>query len=158
VTNVPGPQFPLYLLGKELREFIPVAFLAQDQALAVAIISYNGNVVIGLMGDYDAMPDLDAFAADIEASTEELRQAAGLVPGRKPASGRRSKARAAGNGAQARAGTKARPGGKRRSASERAKARSAASRSKGAISSVTRTPSQGAGGDGAEAGGERDGD
>ena len=158
VTNVPGPQFPLYLQGKELREFIPVAFLAQDQALAVAIISYNGNVVIGLMGDYDAMPDLDAFAADIEASTEELRQAAGLVPGRKPASGRRSKARAAGNGAQARAGTKARPGGKRRSASERAKARSAASRSKGAISSVTRTPSQGAGGGGAEAGGERDGD
>jgi diacylglycerol O-acyltransferase / wax synthase len=153
VTNVPGPQFPLYLLGKELREFIPIAFLAQDQALAVAIISYNGNVVIGLMGDYDAMPDLDSFADDVEAATDELKQAAGLVPGKKPARAKRSKTRA---GAAPGGGRAKAAGAKRRSASERAKARSAASRSKGAISSVTRTHAAEVDGDGAD--GKADGD
>jgi len=58
VTNVPGPQFPLYLLGRELQELAPVPFLAPERALAVAIMSYNGSVDIGLMGDYDAMADL----------------------------------------------------------------------------------------------------
>ena len=48
VTNVPGPQFPLYLLGRELEEMVPVAFLAPNQALAVAVFSYNGKVKIGV--------------------------------------------------------------------------------------------------------------
>ena len=43
VTNVPGPQFPLYLLGRELEELIPVAFLPENHALAIAIMSYNGS-------------------------------------------------------------------------------------------------------------------
>jgi diacylglycerol O-acyltransferase len=72
VTNVPGPQFPLYLLGREMEELAPVPFLAPERALAIAIMSYNGNVVIGLMGDYDAMSDLDDFAGDIEDSLAEL--------------------------------------------------------------------------------------
>jgi hypothetical protein len=76
VTNVPGPQFPLYLIGRELEELAPVPFLAPDRALAVAIVSYNGNVDIGLMGDYDAMSDLDDFGRDIEEAVEELRAAA----------------------------------------------------------------------------------
>ena len=72
VTNVPGPQFPLYLIGRELQELAPVPFLAPERALAVAIVSYNGNVDVGLIGDYDAMSDLDEFGHDIEVSVEEL--------------------------------------------------------------------------------------
>ncbi len=76
VTNVPGPQFPLFLLGRELKEMIPIAFLAPNQALAVAIFSYKGQVKVGLIGDYDAMPDLDSLAERVEASIAELLAAA----------------------------------------------------------------------------------
>jgi diacylglycerol O-acyltransferase len=72
VTNVPGPQFPLYVLGRELQEIFPIAFLPRDHALAVAIMSYNRGIDFGLLGDYDAMPDLDEFAHYLEASLEEL--------------------------------------------------------------------------------------
>jgi WS/DGAT/MGAT family acyltransferase len=77
VTNVPGPQFPLYLLGRELEELIPVAFLPENHALAVAIMSYNGRVDFGLLADYDAMPDIDAFAGYLEDALRELEVAAG---------------------------------------------------------------------------------
>ena len=76
VTNVPGPQFPLFLLGKELEEFAPVAFLAPNQALAIAVFSYNGKVKIGLIADYDAMPDLDKLAQLVSESAAELLDAA----------------------------------------------------------------------------------
>jgi hypothetical protein len=72
VTNVPGPQFPLYLLGRELEELIPVAFLAPDQTLAVAIMSYNGKVNVSLIADYDSFPDLDELAAHVEECKAEL--------------------------------------------------------------------------------------
>ncbi|HEX3317072.1 MAG TPA: wax ester/triacylglycerol synthase family O-acyltransferase [Solirubrobacteraceae bacterium] len=78
VTNVPGPQFPLYLLGREMCELVPIAFLAAEQILAVAIMSYNGGVDIGLIGDYDAMPDLEALGALFEESVAEVRDAAAL--------------------------------------------------------------------------------
>ncbi len=76
VTNVPGPQFPLYLLGREMEEIVPVAFLPENHALAVAIMSYNGKVDFGLLADYDAMPDVDAFASHLEESLAELLTAA----------------------------------------------------------------------------------
>jgi WS/DGAT/MGAT family acyltransferase len=76
VTNVPGPQFPLYLLGRELQELMPVAFLPQNHALAIAIMSYNGTVDFGLLGDYDAMPDIDFVASGISESLAELVDAA----------------------------------------------------------------------------------
>jgi diacylglycerol O-acyltransferase / wax synthase len=79
VTNVPGPQFPLYLMGRELREINPMVPLAKGQALGIAIMSYNGRMNFGLLGDWDAMGDLDAFAADLEASLEELASAAGVA-------------------------------------------------------------------------------
>ena len=81
VTNVPGPQFPLYLLGRELEDFIPVAFLAPNQALAIAIVSYNGGVKIGLIGDYDAMPDLDDLGKFVREATSELLDAARAAVG-----------------------------------------------------------------------------
>jgi WS/DGAT/MGAT family acyltransferase len=72
VTNVPGPQFPLYVQGREMTSIFPIAFLPKDHALAIAIMSYNGQMNFGLLGDYDAMPDLDAFGEAIEAALAEL--------------------------------------------------------------------------------------
>ena len=72
VTNIPGPQFPLYLLGRELEEIFPVAFLAGDRALAIAIMSYNGTMNFGLIGDLDAMADIDVVAEGITHALREL--------------------------------------------------------------------------------------
>ena len=63
-TNVPGPQLPLYVLGREMVELLPVAFLAPGQRIAVAMMSYNGSAAISFIGDYDSMPDLDRVAYD----------------------------------------------------------------------------------------------
>jgi WS/DGAT/MGAT family acyltransferase len=78
VTNVPGPQIPLYLLGRHLQAFYPVVPLAHHQALGIAIMSYDGRLGFGLLGDYDAMPDLEDLAADIEAAIAALSRAAGV--------------------------------------------------------------------------------
>jgi diacylglycerol O-acyltransferase / wax synthase len=72
VTNVPGPQLPMYVLGREMQTVFPIAFLPREHAMAIAIISYNGWLNFGLLGDYDAMPDLEAFGEAIEASVDEL--------------------------------------------------------------------------------------
>ncbi len=76
VTNVPGPQLPLYVLGRKLREIFPIPFLAGERALAIAIISYDGKVGFGLLADYDALPDLDVVAEGIEASLAQLEELA----------------------------------------------------------------------------------
>jgi diacylglycerol O-acyltransferase len=76
VTNIPGPQLPLYVLGRELRDLFPIAFLPENHALAIAIMSYNGSIDYGLLGDYDALPDIGLIAEGIEASLQELLQAA----------------------------------------------------------------------------------
>jgi WS/DGAT/MGAT family acyltransferase len=76
VTNVPGPQFPLYLLGRRLETMIPIPFLAPEKALAIAVFSYDGGVHISLMGDSEAMHDLDALGGFIEDEIEALREAA----------------------------------------------------------------------------------
>ncbi len=72
VTNVPGPQIPLYLLGKQLQDIYPLAFLPANQALAVAIMSYNGKIEYGLLADFDVLPDLDLIVEGIENSLQEL--------------------------------------------------------------------------------------
>ncbi|MBA3864913.1 MAG: wax ester/triacylglycerol synthase family O-acyltransferase [Solirubrobacterales bacterium] len=72
VTNVPGPQFPLYVLGRKMESIFPMVPLARRQALCIGIMSYNGQVNFGLIGDYDAMADLDSFALDLEAATAEM--------------------------------------------------------------------------------------
>jgi diacylglycerol O-acyltransferase / wax synthase len=72
VTNIPGPQFPLYVLGRRLEAMYPVAFLAGDRSLAIAIISYDGALNFGLIADYDELADLDVVARGIERATEEL--------------------------------------------------------------------------------------
>jgi len=72
VTNIPGPQVPLYVLGRQLLDLFPIAFLPEHHGLAVAIMSYNGNIDYGLLGDYDALDDIDVIADGIEASLAEL--------------------------------------------------------------------------------------
>jgi WS/DGAT/MGAT family acyltransferase len=76
VTNVPGPQIPLYVLGRELQDIFPVAFLPQNHALAIAIMSYNGKVGFGLLADYDAMDDVELVADGIKEAIAELLEAA----------------------------------------------------------------------------------
>jgi WS/DGAT/MGAT family acyltransferase len=92
VTNVPGPQFPLYVLGRKMESIFPMVPLARRQALCVGIMSYNGQVNFGLIGDYDAMADLDSFALDLEAAT---RAVIATAPAKKKAKAKKSKAAAA---------------------------------------------------------------
>jgi diacylglycerol O-acyltransferase / wax synthase len=79
VTNVPGPQFPLYMLGRRLQEIFPMVPLAANQALGVAIMSYDGQLNFGLNADYDALPDLEQLAQDLSDAIAELLQAAAPV-------------------------------------------------------------------------------
>jgi diacylglycerol O-acyltransferase len=72
VTNVPGPQFPLYAAGAEMLSVYPVVPLAKNQAVCVGLTSYNGGVYYGLNADRDAMPDVDVLAQLIGESLEEL--------------------------------------------------------------------------------------
>jgi diacylglycerol O-acyltransferase len=76
VTNVPGPQMPLYVLGRELEDIFPVGFLPPHQALFVAIMSYNGGINFGLLADYDSIDDVEVIAEGIERSIAELADAA----------------------------------------------------------------------------------
>ena len=85
VTNIPGPQVPLYVLGRQLEDVFPLAFLPKNHALAVAIMSYNGGLDYGLLGDYDALPDIDVIAEGIDASLKELLDAAARARTRTPA-------------------------------------------------------------------------
>ncbi|HEY7892916.1 MAG TPA: wax ester/triacylglycerol synthase family O-acyltransferase [Solirubrobacteraceae bacterium] len=72
VTNVPGPQFPLYVLGRQMLEAYPVAFLPENHALAIAIMSYNGQMNFGLLGDFDALFDIEQLGEDIAAELATL--------------------------------------------------------------------------------------
>jgi diacylglycerol O-acyltransferase / wax synthase len=94
VTNIPGPQFPLYVLGRRLEDLFPLAFLPKNHALAVAIMSYDGGIDYGLLADYDALPDIDVIADGIDAALRELLDA---VPRDAPAPKRKT-SRRAGNG------------------------------------------------------------
>jgi diacylglycerol O-acyltransferase / wax synthase len=94
VTNVPGPQFPLYLLGRELESVYPMVPLAENTALGIAILSYNGRLNFGLVADYDALADVEVLADELRASIDELAAAAGAAPaalphGAAPGAGRR---------------------------------------------------------------------
>ena len=72
VTNVPGPQFPLYADGAQMLEMFPVVPLAKSQALCIGLTSYNGGVFYGMNADRDAMPDVDVVGTLIEESLAEL--------------------------------------------------------------------------------------
>ncbi|HVM97458.1 MAG TPA: wax ester/triacylglycerol synthase family O-acyltransferase [Candidatus Acidoferrales bacterium] len=76
VTNVPGPQFPLYLLGSRLVEGYPSVPLFEYQGLGVAIFSYDNRLFFGLNADWELVPDLHDLVADLDAAFRELLHAA----------------------------------------------------------------------------------
>jgi WS/DGAT/MGAT family acyltransferase len=78
VTNVPGPQIPLYLAGKRMIDTFPMVPLAKNQALGIALLSYAGRINFGLVGDFDLLWDLDDFADDVQESLAELAAEAGV--------------------------------------------------------------------------------
>jgi diacylglycerol O-acyltransferase / wax synthase len=115
VTNVPGPQFPLYLGGRELLQAYPTAFLPAGQALAIAIMSYSGQLNFGLLGDFDAIPDIDHIGDDIAVELAMLvalaKGAATTTLPKTPASTRNGAAngRRASSARSSRNGTGSRP-------------------------------------------------
>jgi WS/DGAT/MGAT family acyltransferase len=80
VTNIPGPQFPLYCMGCRMVEAMPVAFLYEGQHIAIAIFSYAGSINFGYIADGIAFADIDRLAQCMEKSFEELVAVARLVP------------------------------------------------------------------------------
>jgi WS/DGAT/MGAT family acyltransferase len=72
VTNVPGPQQPLYAFGARMEEVLPLVPLAAEHRVGVAVVSYDGNVFFGLSGDEHAADDLERLAEGIESSVAEL--------------------------------------------------------------------------------------
>jgi WS/DGAT/MGAT family acyltransferase len=71
-TNVPGPQIPLYVLGRRMLEAYPFVPLGAQMRVTVAIFSYNGHVNFGVTGDYDAAPDIDVLCRGIEKGLTDL--------------------------------------------------------------------------------------
>jgi diacylglycerol O-acyltransferase len=72
ITNVPGPQRPLYAAGSQMIAAYPVVPLTKNQALSIGLISYNGGVYLGLYADRDALPDLDVLVSCLQESIDEL--------------------------------------------------------------------------------------
>jgi WS/DGAT/MGAT family acyltransferase len=81
VTNVPGPKRPLYLFGARLLEVFPVVQVAGNVPLSLAVLSYDGQLNIGIQSDPDGLPDLDVFADGLRQSLDELGAATSPLPG-----------------------------------------------------------------------------
>jgi diacylglycerol O-acyltransferase / wax synthase len=84
VTNVPGPQFELRMGEHQLLDMFPMVPLGGNLELGVAILSYNGKISFGLVGDFDAMPDLELLADDFSEAMVELEEAAGIETADRP--------------------------------------------------------------------------
>src|SRR5271165_256922 len=82
-TNVPGPQYPLYLLGHKILHCYPYVPIGGEMALNCAILTYNGTAYFGFSGDVHAAPDLRRLETLLKLSFAELREAAGVRPARK---------------------------------------------------------------------------
>ncbi len=82
-TNVPGPQYPLYLLGHKMMRWYPYVPVGGEMAVNCAILSYDGTMYFGFSGDVHAAPDLRRLEEFLKLSFEELREAAELGPPRK---------------------------------------------------------------------------
>jgi diacylglycerol O-acyltransferase len=107
VTNVPGPPAPVYFLGSRLLANYPVVPLAANQALGVALLSYDGILYWGFNSDWDVLPDLHDLALAVQEEFELLYAAASAAPApsairRKKRPRKRGKGRAAGKHAHRR--------------------------------------------------------
>lgn len=92
-TNVPGPQFPLYLLGHKMLHCYPYVPVGGEMAVNCAILSYNGTVYFGFSGDVQAAPDLKRLEKLLHENFAELREAAGIKVGSAPKKRQKSKVR-----------------------------------------------------------------
>ncbi len=90
ITNVPGPQFPLYCMGSRMLEAFPYVCVVDRLAMIIAVLSYDGQLGFGLSGDRSAVPDLVDLAAAIETGFAELE--AVLLPGAAGAGAKGAKA------------------------------------------------------------------
>ena len=79
-TNVPGPQFPLYLLGHKMLDWYPYVPVGGEMAVNCAVLSYNGTIYFGFSGDVNAAPDLKKLEKLLHLSFSELREAVELRP------------------------------------------------------------------------------
>lgn len=77
VTNIPGPQFPMYLLGSRMLANYPMVPLWAQHGVGVALFSYNGRLLWGIQADFDTLPDSDDFVAALHTSFRELQSIAG---------------------------------------------------------------------------------
>lgn len=75
ITNVPGPQIPLYIAGAQMASTYPVMPLGQGHSLSIGLTSYNGGVFYGLYADRDALPDVDVLGQSIVDALQELLDA-----------------------------------------------------------------------------------
>jgi WS/DGAT/MGAT family acyltransferase len=76
VTNIPGPAFPLYMLGAPMKAIYPLVPIPPTQNLGIALFSYNGGLHWGFNADWEGFPDVHEFVEDLEASFEEYKQLA----------------------------------------------------------------------------------
>jgi len=109
-TNVPGPQYPLYALGRQMVEAFPYVPIANQVRIGIAIFSYVGALNFGITGDYDSAPDIDVLGRGIEAGIAELLAIAGGAALAIEANGARSRPRRA---ARSQAAPQERSGGGR---------------------------------------------
>jgi diacylglycerol O-acyltransferase len=79
-TNVPGPQFPLYCLGREMLEYYPFVPLSHGVRVGTAVLSYNGRLAFGITGDFDTASDVGVLARAIKAGIRELKKLATSQP------------------------------------------------------------------------------
>lgn len=71
-TNVPGPQFPLYCLGREMLQYMPFVPISYGLRVGTAILSYNGELSFGITGDWDSSTDIEVLARGITRGVDEL--------------------------------------------------------------------------------------
>jgi WS/DGAT/MGAT family acyltransferase len=85
ITNIPGPQLPLFLLGAELKEIYVQAPLIQNLGMAIAVMSYDGKVFWGFNADYDRVPDVADLTVMVQDAFERLAEVAGVpLDGERP--------------------------------------------------------------------------
>ena len=87
ITNVPGPQQPLYACGSRLTELVPLVPLAADHSVGLAVVSYDGYLYFGLIADRDSTQDLEVLSRAIARAVAELRELAAHAPRRGRAAG-----------------------------------------------------------------------
>jgi WS/DGAT/MGAT family acyltransferase len=131
VTNVPGPQWPLYTLGCKLETALPIAFLYEGQQIATAIFSYLGSINFGYIADRHAFPDMPRFAECMEESFAELLDVARAGQAGTQGAGPRRAAR--------RPAARARTAAATPTAAKKAPARKAASSRSAAVKPATAT-------------------